>query len=106
VTAQPVEQKPSSRLRARPGFSPRSFRTILAGASPILQLFRKQRIAPAPGDEPFMAFASSSLQQRTLACQTGRGDELAATVDKVFAAGSATVTALTPALPSLLCGGA
>jgi len=43
----------------------------------------------------FIAFAIySSLQVWTLAYQTGRGDEFAATIDKVFAASPAIVTAL------------
>jgi hypothetical protein len=37
---------------------------------------------------------SASIQLWTLAYQTGRGDELAATVDKVFAASPALVVAL------------
>jgi hypothetical protein len=43
----------------------------------------------------FIAFAIySALQLWTLAYQTGRGDEFAVTIDKVFAASPAIVTAL------------
>jgi hypothetical protein len=103
VTAQPIEQKVPRRLHARHGFSSRSFSimlAVLADASLVLLLFRKNWITP-PGDaeafwvEQFVAFAAySTLQLWTLAYQTGRGDELAATVDKVFAASPAIVTAL------------
>jgi hypothetical protein len=103
VTAQPIEQKVPRRLHARRGFSSRSFSialAILADATLVLLLFRKNWITP-PGDaepfwvEQFVAFAVySSLQLWTLAYQTGRGDELAATIDKVFAASPAIVTAL------------
>jgi hypothetical protein len=45
--------------------------------------------------EAFVGFAAYSIIQLwTLAYQTGRGDELAATVDKVFAASPALVIAL------------
>jgi hypothetical protein len=101
VTA--VEQKSSRRFSARRGISSRSLSIVLAllaDASLILLLFRKNWHAPATDVEPFwveqfVAFAIyASLQQWTLAYQTGRGDELAATVDKVFAASPAMVTAL------------
>jgi hypothetical protein len=103
VTVQPVEQKASRRVFARHGLSSRSFSIVLAllaDASLILLLFRKNWIAPAGDIEPFWveqfaAFAIyAALQQWTLAYQTGRGDELAATVDKIFAASPAIVTAL------------
>jgi hypothetical protein len=104
VTAQPVEtsQKTSRRIFAN-GFSSRSFSIVLALVADgilILLLFRRYRIAPTTDMEPFwveqfVAFAIySALQLWTLAYQTGRGDELAATVDKVFAASPAIVTAL------------
>jgi hypothetical protein len=103
VTAQPVEQKSSRRLFGRHGFSSRSFSIVLAllaDVSLVLLLFRKHWIAPGSDTEPFwveqfVTFAIyAALQQWTLAYQTGRGDELAATVDKVFAASPAIVTAL------------
>jgi hypothetical protein len=108
VTAQPVEQKTSRRLRPgrllpRHGLSSRTFSiilAILADAGLVLLLFRKDWIASAADIEAFwveqfVAFAIySALQQWTLAYQTGRGDELAATIDKVFAASPAIVTAL------------
>jgi hypothetical protein len=103
VTAQPIEQKVPRRLHARHGFSSRSFSialAVLGDASLLLLLFRTNRIWPPADIEPFwagqfIAFAVySSLQLWTLACQTGRGDELAAAVDKVFAASPAIVTAL------------
>lgn len=103
VTAQSVDRKTSRRFFARHGFSSRSFSIVLAllaDANLILLLFRRHWLAPA-GDvesfwvEQFVAFAVyAALQQWTLAYQTGRGDELAATVDKVFAASPAIVTAL------------
>ncbi|MBO0753274.1 MAG: hypothetical protein J2P53_14245 [Bradyrhizobiaceae bacterium] len=104
MTAQPVEtsQKASRRFFAL-GFSSRSFSIILALVADgilILLLFRRHWIAPTTDIEPFwveqfVAFAIySALQLWTLAYQTGRGDELAATVDKVFAASPAIVTAL------------
>jgi hypothetical protein len=102
VTAQPFEQK-VPRLHARHGFSSRSLSimlAILADAGLVLLLFRKNWISPAADIEPFwagqfVAFAVySALQLWTLAYQTGRGDELAATIDKVFAASPALVTAL------------
>jgi len=103
VTAQPIEQKVPRPLRARHGISSRSFSimlALLADASLILLLFRWRWITPAADIEPFWveqfaAFAVySTLQLWTLAYQTGRGDELAATIDKVFAASPAIVTAL------------
>ncbi len=101
MTAQPVEQKTSRRLLARHGFSSRSFSillALLADASLILLLFRRNWLALDTETfwvEQFVAFAVySALQLWTLAYQTGRGDELAATVDKVFAASPAIVTAL------------
>jgi hypothetical protein len=103
VTAQSVEQKTSRRHFARHGLSSRSFSIVLAllaDASLVLLLFHKNWMAPAADIEPFwveqfVAFAIyAALQQWTLAYQTGRGDELAATVDKVFAASPAIVTAL------------
>jgi hypothetical protein len=103
VTAQSVEQKTPRRLLPRHGLSSRTFSiilAILADASLVLLLFRKNWIAPAADIEPFwveqfVAFAIyCALQQWTLAYQTGRGDELAATIDKIFAASPAIVTAL------------
>jgi hypothetical protein len=104
VTAQPVEttQKTSRRLFAH-GFSSRSFSivlAVLANVSLVVLLFRRHWVAPGGDIEPFwveqfVAFAIySSLQLWTLAYQTGRGDEVAATIDKVFAASPAIVTAL------------
>lgn len=103
MTAQPVEHRTSRGLFARRGISSRTFSivlAILADASLVLLLFRKNWIAPPADIEPFwveqfVTFAIyASLQQWTLAYQTGRGDELAATIDKVFAASPAIVTAL------------
>lgn len=103
MTAQPVEQKTSRRLFVRRGLSSRSFSillAVLADASLVLLLFRNKAATPAVDIEPFwveqfVAFAVyAALQQWTLAYQTGRGDEVAATVDKVFAASPAIVTAL------------
>jgi hypothetical protein len=109
VTAQPVEQKTSRRLPARPGllssrlFSSRSLSIVLAllaNANLIVLLLRRNPIASASDIEPFWVqqFVGlaiySALQLWTLAQHAGRGDELAATVDKVFAASPAIVTAL------------
>jgi hypothetical protein len=104
VTAQPVDQKTSRRLPGRHGlFSSRSFSillALLASANLIVLLFRRNWFAPPPDIEPFWVqqFVGlaiySALQLWTLAYHTGRGDELAATVDKVFAASPAIVTAL------------
>jgi len=103
VTAQPVEQKTTRRPLARHGFSSRSFSillALLADANLILLLLEKNWIAPTAEVEPFwveqfVAFAIyCALQLWTLAYQTGRGDELAATVDKIFAASPAIVTSL------------
>jgi hypothetical protein len=103
VTAQPIEQKVPRRLHARYGFSSRSFSialAVLADVSLVLLLFRKSGISRSADAEPFwveqfIAFAVySTLQLWTLAYQTGRGDELAATIDKVFAASPVIVTAL------------
>jgi hypothetical protein len=103
VTAQPIEQKVPRRIHARHGVSSRSFSIVLAllaDASLVLLLFRKNWIALPADLEPFwagqfVAFAVySALQLWTLAYQTGRGDKLTATIDKVFAASPAIVTAL------------
>jgi hypothetical protein len=104
VTAQPVETTSKTSRRAfAHGFSSRSFSivlAVLADVSLVLLLFRRHWIAPGTDIEPFwveqfVAFAIySALQLWTLAYQTGRGDEVAATVDKVFAASPAIVTAL------------
>jgi hypothetical protein len=103
VTAQPLEQTNSRRLVARHGVSSRSFSIVLAllaDANLVLLLFKKNWIAPAADIEPFwveqfVGFAIYCvLQLWTLAYQTGRGDELAASVDKIFAASPAIVTAL------------
>jgi hypothetical protein len=102
VTAQPVEHKVSRRLFARHGLSSRSFSitlALLADTGLVLLLFRRHWIAPGEAEpfwvEQFAMFAIySTLQQWTLAYQTGRGDELAATIDKVFAASPAVTTAL------------
>jgi hypothetical protein len=103
VTAQPVEQRTSRRLLARPGLlSSRSLSIILAllANANLILLLRRTPIGPASDIEPFWVqqFVGlaiySALQLWTLAYHTGRGDELAATIDKVFAASPAIVTAL------------
>ncbi|MBO0885631.1 MAG: hypothetical protein J2P17_35920 [Mycobacterium sp.] len=102
MTAQPIEQTVSRRLPARHGFSSRSFSIMLAllADAGLLMLFQRYWTTPATDIEAFwagqfVAFAVySALQLWTLAYQTGRGDELAATIDKVFAASPAIVTAL------------
>jgi hypothetical protein len=73
---------------------------LLVDAGLVLLLFRWRWTTVAADIEPFWveqftAFAVySTLQLWTLAYQTGRGDEFAATIDKVFAASPAIVTAL------------
>jgi hypothetical protein len=103
VTAHPLEQQTTRRLHAKHSISSRAFSiilAILADGGLVLLLFRQDWTSPTADIEPFwvkqfIAFAIySALQLWTLAYQTGRGDELAATIDKVFAASPAIVTAL------------
>lgn len=103
MTAHSLEQQIPRRLHAKHGISSRAFSIILAvvaDAGLVLLLFRHNWISSTADVEPFwvrqfIVFAIySSLQLWTLAYQTGRGDELAATIDKVFAASPAIVTAL------------
>ncbi len=103
MTARPFEQQIPRRLQVRHGVSSRAVSVVLAvlaDANLALLLFQQNWIWSAQDIEPswvkqFVAFAVySSLQLWTLAYQTGRGDEFAATVDKVFAASPAVVTAL------------
>jgi hypothetical protein len=103
VTARPFEQQIPRRSQARHGVSSRAVSIVLAvvaDAGLVLLLFQQNRIFSTADIEPFwveqfIAFAVySSLQLWTLAYQTGRGDEFAATIDKVFAASPAIVTAL------------
>ncbi len=103
MTARPFEQHIPRRLHAKHNVSSRAFSIILAvtaDAGLALLLFQRNWIWSTDDIEPFwvrqfIAFAIySSLQLWTLAYQTGRGDELAATIDKVFAASPAIVTAL------------
>lgn len=103
MTAHPFEQQVSRRSHAKHGISSRAFSIILAVIADVglaLLLLRQNWISSAGDIEPFwvkqfIGFAIySALQLWTLAYQTGRGDELAATIDKVFAASPAIVTAL------------
>ena len=103
MTARPFEQQISRRLQARHGVSSRAVSivlAVLADANLALLLFQQNWIWSAQDVEPFwvkqfIAFAVySALQLWTLAYQTGRGDEFAATIDKVFAASPGIVTAL------------
>ena len=103
MTAQPVEQRITRRFPAKHILSSRSFSIVLAllaDANLILLLLRKDWLAPSADIEPFwveqfvMFAIYGALQLWTLAYQTGRGDELAATVDKIFSASPAIVTAL------------
>ena len=103
MTAHPLEQQLPRRLHAKHSISSRSFSIILAvlaDSALVLLLFQQTTISSTGDIEPFwvkqfVAFAIySSLQLWTLAYQTGRGDEFAATIDKVFAASPAIVTAL------------
>jgi hypothetical protein len=90
-------------LHAKHNVSSRALSIILAviaDAGLVLLLFQRHLTSSAADIEPFwvrqfIAFGIySALQLWTLAYQTGRGDELAATIDKVFAASPAIVTAL------------
>jgi hypothetical protein len=103
VTARPFEQQIPRRLQAKHGVSSRAVSivlAILADAGLAFLLFQQNWISSTEEVEPFwvrqfLAFAIySALQLWTLAYQTGRGDEFAATIDKVFAASPAIVTAL------------
>ena len=103
MTARPFEQQIPRRLQARHGVSSRAVSIVLAVLADVnlaVLLFQQNWISSAQDIEPFwvkqfIAFAVyGSLQLWTLAYQTGRGDEFAATVDKVFAASPAIVTAL------------
>jgi hypothetical protein len=103
VTARPFEQQIPRRWQARHGVSSRAVSivlAVLADAGLALLLFRQNWISSMQDLEPFwvkqfIAFAVyAALQLWSLAYQTGRGDEFAATVDKVFAASPAIVTAL------------
>ena len=103
MTARPFEQQIPRRSHARHNVSSRAFSIILAvtaDAGLAFLLFQRNWVSSTDDIEPFwvrqfIAFAIySSLQLWTLAYQTGRGDEFAATIDKVFAASPAIVTAL------------
>jgi hypothetical protein len=103
VTARPFEQHIPRRLHAKHIISSRTLSialALVADAGLVLLLFQPNGISSTAEIEPFwvkqfIAFAIySSLQLWTLAYQTGRGDEFAATIDKVFAASPAIVTAL------------
>jgi hypothetical protein len=103
VTARPFEQQIPRRLHAKHGVSSRAVSIVLAviaDAGLVLLLSRQDWISSPAEAEPFwvkqfIAFAIySAIQLWTLAYQTGRGDEFAATVDKVFAASPTIVTAL------------
>jgi hypothetical protein len=104
VTARPFEQQIPRRLHAKHTVvSSRAISIVLAviaDAGLVLLLSRHDWISSPDDVEPFwvkqfIAFAIySSLQLWTLAYQTGRGDEFAATIDKVFAASPTIVTAL------------
>jgi hypothetical protein len=103
LTANPFEQPIPGRFQARYNLSSRAVSIILAiiaDAGLVLLLLRQNWVASPDDVEPFwvkqfVAFAVySALQLWTLAYQTGRGDELGATIDKVFAASPAIVSAL------------
>lgn len=103
MTARPFEQQSPRRLQARYGVSSRAVSialAVLADAGLALLLFEQHWVSSPPDIEPFwvqqfIAFALySTLQLWTLAHQTGRGDEFAATIDKMLAASPALVTVL------------
>jgi hypothetical protein len=103
VTARSFEQQIPRRLPAKHGVSSRALSillALLADAGLGFLLFQQNWISSTEEVEPFwvrqfIVFALySSIQLWTLAYQTGRGDEFAATIDKIFAASPAIVTAL------------
>jgi hypothetical protein len=103
VTARSFEQQIPRRLQAKHGVSSRALSillALLADAGLGFLLFQQNWISSTEEVEPFwvrqfIVFALySSIQLWTLAYQTGRGDEFAATIDKIFAASPAIVTAL------------
>jgi hypothetical protein len=103
VIARSFEQQIPRRLQARHGVSSRALSillALLADAGLGLLLFQENWVSSTEDVEPywvrqFIVFALySAIQLWTLAYQTGRGDEFAATIDKVFAASPAIVTAL------------
>ena len=104
MTVRPFEQQIPRRLHAKHGvFCSRVFSIILAviADARLVFLLSQHKWTSATDDielfwvRQFIAFAIySALQIWTLAFQTGRGDEFAATIDKVFAASPAIVTAL------------
>jgi hypothetical protein len=104
VTAEPMREPISRPHDTRRHVSSRAFSILLALVADVALvwlLFYRQSWNPSAGGaesfwvEAFMGFAAYSIIQLwTLAYQTGRGDELAATVDKVFAASPALVVAL------------
>lgn len=103
MTARSFEQQIPRRLQARHGVSSRAVSillALLADAGLVFLLFQQNWISSTEKIEPFwvrqfIIFAAySAIQLWTLAYQAGRGDEFAATIDKVFAASPAIVTAL------------
>jgi len=105
LSAQSAEQPASGQLHARHHFlTSRTFSILLALLADLglilLLFYRENWLFSTDDPEPFwvkqfIVFAIySALQLWTLSYQTGRGDELAATIDKVFAASPAIVTAL------------
>jgi hypothetical protein len=103
VTARSLEQQIPRRLQARHVVSSRAvsiFLALFADAGLVFLLYQQNWISSTEEIEPFwvrqfIIFAVySAIQLWTLAYQTGRGDEFAATIDKVFAASPALVTGL------------
>ena len=103
MTARPFEQQIPRRLHAKHGVSSRAVSIALAVIADVglVWLLSQRNWISSRGEiepfwvEQFIAFAIyGALQLWTLAYQTGRGDEFAATVDKIFAASPAIVTAL------------
>jgi hypothetical protein len=103
VTARSFEQQIPRRLQAKHSVSSRAVSillTLLADVGLAFLLFQQNWTSSMEEGEPFwvrqfIAFALySAIQLWTLAYQTGGGDEIAATIDKVFAVSPAIVTAL------------
>jgi hypothetical protein len=104
LTAESIDRQTPRRFHPREHISSRTFSIVLAliaDVALVWLLFDRQSWNPSGGDieffwvEEFVAFAAySMLQLWTLARQTGRGDELASTIDKIFAASPAIVAAL------------
>jgi hypothetical protein len=103
VTARSFEQQILRRWQAKHGVSSRAVSILLALLADVglaLVLVEQSRVSSTEEGEPFwirqfIVFARySATPLWTSAYQTDTGDEFAATIDKVFPASPAIVTAL------------